>query len=146
MNMMSPKGKISNGHLLLFGGSLLCGGLLGGGLLGLGGLLGSRLLSGLLCLGLFGSLWLLLGLGSSRQLEASSSLLSCSTSSDDLLGSNHLLEGEPHSDLGLGSISDLVVGDDVLEDSLTAGAVPLLKGLDGSSDHVGIGRMGSRGL
>merc|ERR1712012_764904 len=141
MSRMNMRGKISKDDLLLLGGGLLCCGLLGSGLLCLGGPLGSRLLSGLLCLGLLGGLWLLLGLGGSGQLEASSSLLAGSATSDDLLGSNHLLEGEPHSDLGLGGISDLVVGDDVLQDSLTAGSVPLLEGLDGSGDHAGVGRV-----
>merc|ERR1712165_400076 len=144
--------------LLLLGGSLL-GGLLGG-LLGcrlLGGLLGSWLLCGLLGLGsllgsgLLGSLGLLgllglglLGLGLlGGQLEASSSLLASSGSGNNLLGSDHLPEGELDTDGSLVSLN-LVVGNDVLEDGLAGGSLLVLEGLDGGNNHVGVGRVSGR--
>merc|ERR1711934_842866 len=167
--------RFSEVHLLLLGGGLLGGGLLGSGLLGggllgsgllscglLGGLLGSRLLGGLLSgrllggllssglLGLLGGgllgLGLLLGLGGDGKLEASSSLLSGGTASNNLLGGDHLLECEPDADLSLGGIGDLVVGHDVLKDGLAGGTVPFLQGLDGGGDHGGEGRVGGGDL
>merc|ERR1719367_381737 len=89
--------------------------LLGGGLLG--GLLG------LLRCGLLGSLWLLglLGLGLlclgllCGQLEASCSLLASGGGSHNLLGGDHLPQGELDTHAGLGGVH-LVVGNDVLED------------------------------
>merc|ERR1712127_1170809 len=162
MNMKDDRMKILEASLLLsrlLGGRLLGGGLLGSWLLGggllCGGLLGSRLLcchlsgrflGSLLCGGLLGSLGLLLGLGSNRELEATSALLAGSTSSHNLLGSDHLLQRDPDVDLSLGGVSDLVVGHDVLEDSLAGRTVPLLQGLDGGGDHAGEGRVGGRDL
>merc|ERR1719305_2173928 len=138
--------RFSEVHLLLLGGGLLGGGFLGGLLCS--GLLGSLLSSGLLGLlggGLLG-LGLLLGLGGDGKLEASSSLLSGGTASNNLLGGDHLLECEPNADLSLGGIGDLVVGHDVLKDGLAGGTVPLLQGLDSGGDHVGEGRVGGGDL
>merc|ERR1719418_268624 len=84
--------------LRLLGGGLLSGLWLGS--LGLLGLLGSRLLG----LGLLG-----------RQLEASCSLLASGGSSHNLLGSDHLPQGELDAHASLGGVH-LVVGNDVLED------------------------------
>merc|ERR1711992_486908 len=110
----------------LLGSWLLCGGLLGcllglsSGLLGLGGLLGGLLglLGSRLLLGLngLGGLWLL------SELEGSSSLLASSSSSDDSLGGDQLLQGEPDTSSSLGSVN-LVVGTDVLQDGLAGGAL-----------------------
>merc|ERR1719361_169053 len=114
--------------LLLLGGSLL-GRLLGGlwlGSLGLLGLLGS----GLLGLGLLGG-----------QLEASCSLLASGGSSHNLLGSDHLPQGELDAHASLGGVH-LVVGNDVLEDRLAGGSLLVLQALDGSGDHAGIGGVG----
>ena len=133
---------------------LLSGGLLGG--LGLSSLLGGGLLSGLRLLdllgsGLLGSLGLLgllsLGLLGLRllggKLEGSGSLLAGSGGRDDLLGGDHLPEGELDADTGLGGV-DLVVGHDVLEDGLPGGALLVREPLDGGSDHAGVGRVGGR--
>merc|ERR1712127_389616 len=167
MNMKDDRMKILEASLLLsrllgggllgswlLGGGLLCGGLLGSrllccNLLGsrlLGCLLSGRFLGSLLCGGLLSSLGLLLGLGSNRELEATSALLAGSTSSHNLLGSDHLLQRDPDVDLSLGGISDLVVGHDVLEDSLAGRTVPLLQGLDGGGDHAGEGWVGGGDL
>merc|ERR1719264_2307208 len=121
--------------------------LLGGGLLGgllcrllrcwlLGGLrlLGSGLL-GLLGLGLLGCG--LLG----GQLEASCSLLASGGGGHDLLGGDHLPQGELDAHAGLGGVH-LVVGNDVLEDRLAGGSLLVLQALDGSGDHAGIGGVG----
>merc|ERR1719385_59227 len=117
--------------------------LLGCGLLGwlLRRLLGCRLLGslwllGLLCLGLLG-LWLLGG-----QLEASCSLLASGGGGHDLLGGDHLPQGELDAHAGLGGVH-LVVGHDVLEDSLAGGSLLVLQPLDGSGDHAGVGGVGS---
>merc|ERR1712158_302697 len=133
--------------LLLLGGGLLgwllgllrCG-LLGGLWLGgllcwLLGLLGSRLLGGLRLgsLGLLGLLGLgLLCLGLlGGQLEASCSLLASGGSSHNLLGGNHLPQGELDAHASLSRIH-LVVGNDVLEDGLARGSLLVLQALDGS--------------
>merc|ERR1719153_1539544 len=145
--------------LLLLGGRLLGWllRLLGGGLLGslwLGGLLcrllsllGSRLLGGLRLgsLGLLGLLGLgLLSLGLlGGQLEASCSLLASGSSSHNLLGGNHLPQGELDANASLSRIH-LVVGNDVLQDGLAGGSLLVLQPLDGSGDHAGIGRVGGR--
>merc|ERR1712244_142665 len=110
--------------------------LLGGGLLGwllrrlLGcGLLGSLWLGGLLC-------WLLSLLGSrllGGQLEASCSLLASGGSSHNLLGGNHLPQGELDAHASLSRIH-LVVSNDVLEDGLAGGSLLGLGGF-GSSRH-----------
>merc|ERR1712083_1202912 len=138
--------------LLLLGGSLLGRllRLLGGGLLGslwLGGLLcwllsllGSRLLGSLWLLGLLGSG--LLGLGLlGGQLEASCSLLASGSGSHDLLGGDHLPQGELDAHASLGGVH-LVVGNDVLEDRLAGGSLLVLQALDGSGAHAGIGGVG----
>merc|ERR1712038_987655 len=142
--------------LLLLGGSLLSGllscRLLGSRLLGgLGllscGLLGSLLglLSSRLLLGLLGGLGLLsLGL-LGGQLEGSSSLFASRSGSDESLGGNHLLQGQPDSGGSLGSIN-LVVGADVLQDGLAGGALLVSQSLDGSLDHGGVGRVGGGSL
>merc|ERR1712231_23742 len=130
--------------------NLLLGNLLGRGLLGL---LGSRLLG---CLGLLGLLGgrLLLGLGLlslgllglgllGRELEGASSLLTSSSGSNHLLGSNQLLECKVDADTSLGSIN-LVAGNDGLLDGLAGGSLLVAKGLDGSHDHGGVGRVGGR--
>merc|ERR1711933_613387 len=128
--------------LLLLGGGLL-GGLLGGGLLGL---LGSGLLGGLRLLG--SGLLGLLGLGLlscgllGGQLEASCSLLASGGGGHDLLGCDHLPQGELDADAGLGGVH-LVVGHDVLEDGLAGGSLLVLQPLDGSGDHAGVGGVGS---
>merc|ERR1740128_80666 len=106
----------------------------------------SLLLGGLLSGGLLGSLGLLLCLRGNGELEATSPLLAGSTTSNNLLGSDHLLQRDPDVDLSLGGVSDLVVGHDVLEDSLAGRTVPLLQGLDGGGDHAGEGRVGGRDL
>merc|ERR1719150_1571215 len=127
---------LSRSSLLLGGGSLsLSRSLLGHLLLGSGlGLLG-------LGLGwLLGSLGLLGG-----QLEGSSSLLSSSSGSHDRLGVDQLLESDPHTAGGLSSVH-LVVGADVLQDGLSGRSLLVPESLDGCLDHVGVGRMGSRGL
>merc|ERR1719270_313914 len=118
--------------LLLLGGGLL-GGLLCRllrcwllGSLGLGGLLGGGLLG-------------LLGGG---QLEASCSLLASGGGGHDLLGCDHLPQGELDADAGLGGVH-LVVGHDVLEDGLAGGSLLVLQPLDGSGDHAGVGGVGS---
>merc|ERR1712045_1037663 len=100
------------------------------------GFLGSRFL---LCLDGFGSLGLL------SQFEGASSLLASSSSSDDSLGGDQLLQGEPDTSGSLGSVH-LVVGTDVLQDGLTGGALLVSEGLDGSLDHGGVGGVGSGGL
>ena len=61
-----------------------------------------------------------------------------------LLG-NSMFEGHADLDGSLGGFN-LVVGTDVLEDGLSARAVPLLEGLDGGGDHGGEGRVGGGGL
>merc|ERR1712073_167077 len=123
--------------LLLLGGGLLGGllcRLLGGGLLGL---LGSGLLGGLRLLG--SRLLGLLGLGLlscgllSGQLEASCSLLASGGGGHDLLGGDHLPQGELDAHAGLGGVH-LVVGHDVLEDGLAGGCLLGLGGL-GSGGH-----------
>merc|ERR1711936_668258 len=124
-------------------GSLGLGGLLGGllcrllrcwllGSLGLGGLLGGGLLGlGLLGCGLLGG-----------QLEASCSLLASGGGGHDLLGGDHLPQGELDAHAGLGGVH-LVVGHDVLEDGLAGGSLLVLQPLDGSGDHAGVGGVGS---
>merc|ERR1711890_155620 len=117
------------------------------------GLLGCRLLSSLWLLGLLGSRLLgllgsgllsLLGLGLlSGQLVAASSLSASSSSSHDSLGGGHLPQGELDTDSSLGSVH-LVVGNDSLQDGLAGGALLVSQLLDGSLDHGGIGRVGSR--
>merc|ERR1712045_88417 len=125
------------GRLLGLSGGLLCGLLgLGGLLHWLLGLLSSRLLLGLDGLG---SLWFL------SELEGSSSLLTSSSSSDDSLGGDQLLQGEPNTSSSLGSVH-LVVGTDVLQDGLTGGALLVSEGLDGGLDHGGVGGGGSGSL
>merc|ERR1719350_2295828 len=117
--------------------------LLGGGLLGWllrllsCGLLGSLGLFCLLCCGLL-SLGLLGG-----QLEASCSLLASGGGSHNLLGGNHLPQGELDAHASLSGVH-LVVGNDVLEDGLAGGSLLILQALDGSSDHAGIGGVGGR--
>merc|ERR1712071_630239 len=155
MNLKLELVKLPDEDLLLgcgLLGSLLSSRLLGSGLLSCGvlgslGLLGSGLLLGsLLCGGLLSSLGLLLGLGGNGELEATSALLAGSTTSNNLLGSDHLLQRDPDVDLSLGGVSDLVVGHDVLEDSLAGRTVPLLQGLDGGGDHAGEGWVGGGDL
>merc|ERR1711890_151501 len=125
----------------------LLGSLLSSRLLGL---LGSRFLSclwllGFLSSGLLGLLGLrLLCLGLlSGQLVAASSLPASSSSSHDSLGGDHLPQGELDTDSSLGSVH-LVVGNDSLQDGLAGGALLVSQLLDGSLDHGGIGRVGSR--
>ena len=138
------------GSWLLGSWLLGCLGLLGSGLLS--GLLGSRLLGGLLGSGLLGLLGgglllggsLLLGLLNLDQLELASSLAG-------LLG--HLqgslldasLQGHAEVLSGLGGVH-LVVGADVLEDSLAGGASPVLQRGDGGGDHDGVLGVGGGGL
>merc|ERR1712061_248574 len=121
---------------LLGGGLLGCGlgSLLGSGLLscGLGSLLGSGLLSSVL----LGSLGLGLLLG---KLEGSRG-----TSALDLLqgsSSDALLQGQTKAHSGFLLVSDLVVGDDVLQDGLAGRTRALLQGLDSSGNHDGEGRV-----
>merc|ERR1740128_1542161 len=105
MNMKDDRMKILEASLLLsglLGGGLLSGRLLGGGLLGsrlLCCLLSGRFLGSLLCGGLLGSLGLLLCLRGNGELEATSALLAGSTTSNNLLGSDHLLQRDPDVDL-----------------------------------------------
>merc|ERR1719251_350020 len=107
---------------LLLGSSLFSGGL---------GLLNWSLFDDLL---LGGSLWFL-GLGGLRlgllggELEGSSALLSGGSSSDNRLGFDQLLESNPHTTGGLGSVH-LVVGADVLQDGLTGGTLLVSESLD----------------
>merc|ERR1712242_402770 len=119
------------GRLLrLLGGRLLGSLWLGGLLCGLLSLLGSRLLGGLWLgslglLGLLGSR--LLGLGLlGGQLEASCSLLASGSGSHDLLGGDHLPQGELDAHASLGGVH-LVVGNDVLEDRLAGGSLLVLQ-------------------
>merc|ERR1719251_466854 len=129
---------------LLLGSSLFSGGL---------GLLNWSLFDDLL---LGGSLWFLglgslLGLGGLRlgllggELEGSSALLSGGSSSDNRLGVDQLLESDPHTAGGLGSVH-LVVGADVLQDGLAGGTLLVSESLDGSLDHAGVGGVGGGGL
>merc|ERR1719427_2553455 len=77
---------------------------------------------GLLCLWL---LWFLclLDLGClSRQFERSSTFFTCSSSSNNLLGSNHLLKSKTNTDSSLGSIH-FVVSNNILENGLTGGSL-----------------------
>merc|ERR1712061_226309 len=113
-----------------FLGSLLGSGLLGSSLLG----------NGLLSSGLLGSLGLGLLLG---KLEGSRG-----TSALDLLqgsSSNALLQGQTKAHSGFLLVSDLVVGDDVLQDGLAGRARALLQGLDSSGNHDGEGRVAGLG-
>merc|ERR1712012_1368296 len=145
-NLLLPGGSLLGSRLLssgllgswLFGSSWLLGSL---GFLG-SWLLSSRLLSLLGSRLLLGGLWLLGSRLLGGQLEGSSSLLTSSSGSNNSLGLNHLLESNPDSGLGLGSIN-LVVGADVLEDGLSGGSSPVLESLDGSLDQGSIGRVGS---
>merc|ERR1719361_379946 len=119
-------GRLLGWLLRLLGGGLLGSLWLGGLLCRLLSLLGSRLLGGLRLggLGLLGLLGLgLLSLGLlGRQLEASCSLLTSGGSSHNLLGGNHLPQGELDAHASLSRIHLLV----------------------GSSDHAGIGGVGGR--
>merc|ERR1719427_281347 len=91
-------------------------------------------LLGLLCLWL---LWFLclLDLGClSRQFERSSTLFTCCSSRNNLLGSNHLLKSKTDTDSSLGCIH-FVVSNNILENGLTGGSFLVTKSLDSSSYH-----------
>merc|ERR1719360_96975 len=136
-------------------GSRLLSSLLGGGLLS--GLLGSRLLSGLLGGGLLSGLLdggllslRLLGLGLLDLLSLISELVAASSLARGLSHLQHTsgdftLQGHTQMDGGLSSIN-LVVGTDVLQDSLTAAASSVLKSLKGSGYHNRVFGVGSRCL
>merc|ERR1719360_280502 len=120
--------------------------LLGGGLLS--GLLGSRLLSGLLDGGLL--CLRLLGLGLLDLLSLISELVAASSLARGLSHLQHTsgdftLQGHTQMDGGLSGIN-LVVGTDVLQDSLTAAASSVLKSLKGSGYHNRVFGVGSRCL
>ena len=135
--------------MLLLGSSLLsCGNLLGGRLLSSGNLLGGRLLSSLLGgkllrHGLSGrfDLWLL-DIG--RHLEASAPLTALDRGRDHLLSLDELLEGALDVALSLGRVAGWAVGEHVLEDRGSAGALPPAVHND-VEDHGGKGRVGGVG-
>merc|ERR1712168_1009710 len=105
----------------------------------------SSLLCWLLSLWLL-CLWFLVSLLLSRgKFEGASSFLTISSSSYNLLVSNHLFKSKTDTTSSLGSIN-LVVGNNILENSLAGGTLLVTKTLDGSSNHGGIGRVGSRSL
>jgi len=60
---------------------------------------------------------------------------------DKFIGRQHLLNGEVNSDLSHGYISDLAVDHNALEDGLAGGTTTHHQGLDGCSDHDGVGRV-----
>merc|ERR1719427_1974896 len=132
-------------------GWLLCSflGWFLGSLLWLLSLLGLGLLSllcllcllGLLCLLLFWLLCLLL-LCYLGQLEGSRSLSGFPCWFKSSL-SKSTLKSQANLDGSLGNI-DLVVSNDVLENSLTGGPTTVLKGCDGSSNHHRVLRVGCR--
>merc|ERR1712168_1427696 len=106
----------------------------------LGCLLNSLLGFWLLCLWFLDSLFLSRG-----KFEGASSFLTSSGSSYNVLGINHLFKSKTDTDRSLGSIN-FVVGNHILEDSLTGGSLLVTKTFDGSSNHGGIGRVGNRSL
>merc|ERR1719430_1499185 len=70
----------------------------------------------------------------SRQFEGSSTFLACSSSSNNLLGCNHLLKSKTNTDGSLSSIN-FVVSNNILENGLTGGSFLVSKSLDSSSYH-----------
>lgn len=141
------------GSAWLLGVLLACGSawLLSGGLLGCGLLTGGPawLLGGGGLLATGGPSALLGGSGGGGGLGLGQLERSSGASSLDLLQGalgDALPQGQLEADAS-GGLSYLVVGEDVLEDSLTGGAVALLQGVEGGGDHdavLGVGGLGGR--